>query len=150
MSNIINLNNRKVGSGHPTYIIAEMSANHGGDLNRAKEIIYSAKEAGADCIKIQTYRPDTLTIDSDKKWFLINNGLWKDENLYSLYEKAYTPWEWHRTLMNEAEKLNIDFFSTPYEEESVDFLEDLGVDFYKVSSFGITHIPFLKYLAQKG
>ena len=133
-----------------TYIIAEMSANHGQSKKRAKEIIYAAKDAGADCVKIQTYTPDTMTINSHKKYFKINNGLWKGEDLYNLYKKAYTPWEWQEELKREADKIGIDFFSTPYEKKSVDFLEEkVGIKFYKVASFSITNLPFLKYLASK-
>ena len=151
MSNIrdISLGSKTIGENHPVYIIAEMSANHGQDKDRALEIIHAAEEAGADCVKIQTYTPDTMTIDCDNKYFSIEEGLWEGENLYSLYEEGYTPWEWHDDLKEEAEKVGIDFFSTPYEKTSVDFLEDLGVDFYKVASFGVTHLPFLEYLAQK-
>lgn len=141
---------RIIGENKPAYIIAEMSANHAGSKDRALEIIYAAKKAGADCVKVQTYTPDTMTIDSDQKWFQIDKGTWEGENLYSLYQKAYTPWEWQEELKNEAENIGIDFFSTPYENTAVDFLEDLGVEFYKVASFSITNIPFLKYLAQKG
>lgn len=150
MSKSIKIKDRLIGEDQPCYIIAEMSANHGGDKNRAKEIIHAAKEAGADCIKIQTYTPDTMTIDSDKEYFEIKKGTWKGENLYKLYGKAYTPWEWQAELKEEAEKIGLDFFSTPYEETSVDFLEELGVELYKVASFEVTHIPFLKYLASKG
>jgi len=133
-----------------TYIIAEMSANHAGSKERALEIIRAAKDAGADCVKVQTYTPETMTLDSDKKWFKIDKGTWEGENLYSLYQKAYTPWEWQEELKNESERIGIDFFSTPYDNTAVDFLEDLGVEFYKVASFSITNLPFLKYLAQKG
>ena len=98
---------RKIGKGFPTYIIAEMSANHAGDISRAKEIICAAKEAGADCIKIQTYTPDTLTIDCDNKYFHISDGTWSGENLYQLYQKAYTPWKWQEELLEEAEKVGI-------------------------------------------
>lgn len=122
----------EVGNGASTYVIAEMSANHAGDINRAKEIIHAAKEAGADCIKIQTYTPDTLTIDCDNKYFHISDGTWNGENLYKLYEKAYTPWEWQQELFNEAKKCGIDFFSTPFDKTAVDFLEKLGVGFYKI------------------
>lgn len=146
----LDLGNRKIGKDYPTYIIAEMSANHGGEKNRAIEIIHKAKEAGADCVKLQTYTPDTMTLDSQKKYFLINEGLWGGENLYSLYDKAHTPWEWQKDLKKEAEKVGIDFFSTPYENKSVDFLEKLDVNFYKVASFSLTNLPFLKYLASKG
>ncbi|MEY8392196.1 pseudaminic acid synthase [Lachnospiraceae bacterium] len=133
-----------------TYIIAEMSANHAGSLNRAKQIIRAAKDAGADCIKIQTYTPDTLTIDCDNQYFQIGDGTWKGENLYQLYKKAYTPWEWHEELKAEADSLGIDFFSTPYDKTSVDFLEQIGIDFYKIASFELVDIPLLKYVASKG
>ena len=146
----ITIGNRKIGSKHPTYIIAEMSANHAGSLGRAKEIIHAAKEAGADCIKIQTYTPDTITIDCDNEYFHINDGTWEGENLYHLYEKAYTPWEWHAELKEEAEKVGIDFFSTPFDFSSVDFLEKLGVEFYKIASFELVDIPLIKYVASKG
>jgi len=149
MSQIIKFGDRLIGEDQPAYIIAEMSANHAGSKERALEIIRAAKEAGADCIKVQTYTPETMTLDSDKKWFKIDKGTWEGENLFSLYQKAYTPWEWQEDLKNEAERIGIDFFSTPYEKTAVDFLEDLGMDFYKVASFSITNIPFLKYLAQK-
>ena len=139
----------EVGNGASTYVIAEMSANHAGDINRAKEIIHAAKEAGADCIKIQTYTPDTLTIDCDNKYFHISDGTWNGENLYKLYEKAYTPWEWQQELFNEAKKCGIDFFSSPFDKTAVDFLEKLGVGFYKIASFEIVDIPLIEYVASK-
>lgn len=132
------------------YIIAEMSANHAGSLERAKEIICKAKEAGADCIKIQTYTPDTMTIDCDNHYFHIKNGTWEGENLYHLYQKAYTPWEWQRELKAEADRIGIDFFSTPFDRTSVDFLEDIGVEFYKIASFELVDIPLIEYVASKG
>lgn len=132
------------------YIIAEMSGNHAGSLERAKEIIHAAKESGADCIKIQTYTPDTMTIDCDNEYFQIDDGTWEGENLYHLYEKAYTPWEWQAELKKEAERVGIDFFSTPFDRTSVDFLEGLGMEFYKIASFEIGDIPLLKYVASKG
>lgn len=140
----------EVGNGASTYVIAEMSANHAGDINRAKEIIHAAKEAGADCIKLQTYTPDTLTIDCDNKYFHISDGTWNGENLYKLYEKAYTPWEWQQELFNEAKKCGIDFFSTPFDKTAVDFLEKLGIEFYKIASFEIVDIPLIEYVASKG
>jgi pseudaminic acid synthase len=143
------INDRIIGDDDPAYIIAEMSANHAGSKKRALQIIRAAKEAGADCVKVQTYTPETMTFNSDKKWFQIDKGTWEGENLYNLYQKAYTPWEWQEDLKKEAEKSGIDFFSTPYEKTAVDFLEDLGVEFYKVASFSITNLPFLKYLAKK-
>lgn len=133
-----------------TYIIAEMSANHAGSLERAKEIIHAAKEAGADCIKIQTYTPDTMTINCDSKYFHIENGTWAGENLYRLYQKAYTPWEWQRELKEEADKTGIDFFSTPFDKTAVDFLEEIGVEFYKIASFELVDIPLIRYVASKG
>ncbi len=132
------------------YIIAEMSANHAGNLVNAKEIIYAAKEAGADCIKIQTYTPDTMTIDCNNPYFQIRSGTWKGENLYQLYKKAYTPWEWHVELKQEAEKIGIDFFSTPFDKTSVNFLEEIGIEFYKIASFEIIDIPLIEYVASKG
>lgn len=133
-----------------SYIIAEMSANHAGSKDRALEIIHAAKESGADCIKIQTYTADTMTIDCDNEYFRINKGTWAGENLYHLYEKAYTPWEWQADLKAEAEKIGLDFLSTPFDKTSVDFLESLGVEFYKIASFELVDIPLLKYAASKG
>lgn len=132
------------------YIIAEMSANHAGSLERAKEIIRTAKECGADCIKLQTYTPDTLTIDCDNEYFQIKKGTWNGENLYQLYGKAYTPWEWHAQLKEEADKVGIDIFSTPFDFSAVDFLEELGFEFYKIASFELVDIPLIKYIASKG
>lgn len=139
-----------VGKEEPVYIIAEMSANHAGSLERGKEIIRAAKEAGADCIKLQTYTPDTLTIDCGNKFFQISDGTWKGENLYQLYGKAYTPWEWHQELKEEAEKAEIDFLSTPFDRTSVDFLEELDIEFYKIASFELVDIPLIEYVASKG
>lgn len=149
MSNIT-IKNRTIGDGHPAYIIAEMSANHSGSIERAKEIIRIAKECGADCIKIQTYTPDTLTIDCHNQYFQVENGTWEGENLYSLYGKAYTPWEWQKELKEEADRIGIDFFSTPFDTTSVDFLEDLGMEFYKIASFEMIDLPLLRYIASKG
>ena len=144
------IKNREIGVGQPTYIIAEMSANHAGSLLRAKEIICVAKEAGADCIKIQTYTPDTLTLNCKNSYFQIASGTWKNENLYQLYGKANTPWEWHKELKQEAERIGIDFFSTPFDKTAVDFLEELGVEFYKIASFELVDIPLIEYVASKG
>ena len=150
MKKIISLKNRFIGDNQPCYIIAEMSANHAGDINRAIEIIHAAKESGADCIKLQTYTPDTITINCSNEYFRINNGTWQGENLYELYQKAYTPWEWHARLKEEADKVGIDFLSTPFDRTAVDFLENLGVDFYKIASFELVDIPLIKYVASKG
>lgn len=148
--NRIKVGEKEIGVGRPAYVIAEMSANHAGSLARAKEIIHAAKESGADCIKIQTYTPDTMTIDCDNKYFYISDGTWEGENLYHLYEKAYTPWEWQQELKEEAGKVGIDFLSTPFDRTSVDFLEDLGVDFYKIASFELVDLPLVSYIASKG
>jgi len=143
------INGRMIGEGAPAYIIAEMSANHAGSIDRAKEMIHIAKQSGADCIKIQTYTPDTMTIDCNNEYFNIEKGTWEGENLYSLYCKAYTPWEWHQELKDEAEKVGIDFLSTPFDNTSVDFLEELGMSFYKIASFELVDIPLLEYIASK-
>lgn len=146
----ITIKNRNVGDGAPVYIIAEMSANHAGSLQYAKEIIHAAKESGADCIKIQTYTADTMTIDCHNEYFNISSGTWKGENLYGLYQKAYTPWEWQAELKEEAEKTGIDFFSTPFDKSSVDFLESIGIEFYKIASFELVDILLIRYVASKG
>ena len=138
------LKNKKV------YVIAEMSGNHGGKIEKAIEIIHSAQEAGADCVKIQTYTADTLTIDCNNTEFKINRGLWKGENLYSLYKKAYTPWEWTKDLKDETEKLGMDFLSTPFDFTAVDYLERCCLEFYKIASMEIVDIPLIKRIAQTG
>ncbi|MFX0560698.1 pseudaminic acid synthase [Tepidibacillus infernus] len=132
-------------------IIAELSANHGQDINIAKETIKAAKEVGADAIKLQTYTADTLTIDCDNDYFKLNNGtIWDGNTLYSLYEKAYTPWEWQKELKDFAESLGLICFSSPFDKTAVDFLEGLNVPAYKVASFEITDIPLIEYIASKG
>ena len=143
------INGRIIGDGHPAYIIAEMSANHAGSLERALELVHVAKDAGADCVKIQTYTADTMTIDCHNEYFQIEKGTWEGEKLYGLYQKAYTPWEWQEQLRDEAAKVGIDFLSTPFDPRSVDFLEDLGVHFYKIASFELVDIPLLEYVAAK-
>lgn len=143
------INGRIIGDGHPAYIIAEMSANHAGSMERALELIHAAKDAGADCVKIQTYTADTMTIDCHNEYFQIEKGTWEGENLYGLYQKAYTPWEWQEPLRDEAAKVGIDFLSTPFDPLSVDFLEGLGVHFYKIASFELVDIPLLKCVASK-
>lgn len=132
------------------YIIAEMSANHCGDKNLAKKIIKSAKDCGADAIKLQTYTADTITINSNNEEFQIKGGLWKGENLYSLYQKAYTPWEWQKELKEYADEIGIDFFSTPFDYTAVDFLESINVPCYKIASFEAMDYPLIKYAAKFG
>jgi pseudaminic acid synthase len=147
--NSIKIGKSVIGKDSPCYIIAEMSANHDQDFSKAIEIIHAAKDAGANCVKIQTYTADTLTIDSNKSYFQIADGTWKGENLYKLYQKAYTPWEWQKDIKNEVEKLGMDFLSTAYDFSSVDFLENLGVSFYKIASFELIDLPLIKYIASK-
>ncbi len=149
MGSTINVNGRIIGDGYPAYIIAEMSANHAGSIERALELIHAAKDAGADCVKIQTYTADTMTIDCQNEYFQIGKGTWEGENLYGLYQKAYTPWEWQEQLRDEAAKVGIDFLSTPFDTTSVDFLEKLGIQFYKIASFELVDIPLLEYIASK-
>lgn len=146
----VKIGNRYIGEGCPVYMIAEMSANHAGSIERAREIIHAAKESGADCIKVQTYTPDTLTIDCDNKYFQVQNGTWNGENLYRLYGKAYMPWEWQGALKEEADRVGIDFLSTPFDTTSVDFLEKLGLEFYKIASFEMVDLPLVEYVASKG
>ena len=141
--------NNKIGEGNPAYIIAEMSANHGGNMQTAKDIIKAAKDSGADCIKIQTYTADTMTIDNDNEYFQIQGGLWDGYKLYDLYEDAYTPWEWQKELKDYADEIGMDFLSTPFDKTSVDFLESIGVEAYKIASFELVDIPLIKYIASK-
>jgi pseudaminic acid synthase len=132
-------------------VVAELSANHGHSLKIALETIRAAKIAGADAIKIQTYTPDTITIDCDGDYFRIKQGtIWDGQTLYKLYKDAYTPWEWHADLKKEAESLGLVFFSTPFDFSAVDFLERLNVPIYKIASFEINDIPLIKYAASKG
>ena len=139
----------KINKGEP-YIIAEMSANHAGSLKNALEIVRAAKLAGADCLKIQTYTADTMTIDCDNEYFRIKGGLWDGYKLYDLYSQANTPWEWHQSIKDECEQIGIDFLSTPFDRTAVDFLEQIGVEFYKIASFELVDIPLIKYVASKG
>lgn len=132
------------------YIIAEMSGNHGGSLEKALEIVRAAKESGADCIKIQTYTADTLTIDCKSDLFLVKTGLWEKQYLYDLYKKAFTPWEWHDAIKEEAERVGLDFLSTPFDFTAVDFLEQIGLEFYKIASFEVVDIPLIKKVAATG
>ncbi len=135
----------------PVFIVAELSANHAGDLELAKDTIYAMKEAGADAVKLQTYTPDTITIDSDREIFRIRQGtLWDGKTFYQLYSEAFTPWEWHAELKELAEKLGLVFFSTPFDRTAVDFLEELNVPAFKIASFEITDIPLIEYTASKG
>ena len=139
----------KINSGQ-VYIIAEMSANHGGSLENALEIVRQAAKAGADCLKIQTYTADSLTIDCDNEYFKIKGGLWDGYKLYDLYTDAGTPYEWQPAIKAECEKCGIDFLSTPFDNAAVDFLENMGVEAYKIASFELVDIPLIEYCASKG
>jgi len=143
--------NKKIGGNNPIFIVAEMSANHLGDFGRGVKIIKAAATAGADAIKLQTYTPDTITINSDKEYFQINNGsIWNGKTLYNLYQEAYTPWEWQPKLKKIAEEEGLICFSTPFDKTAVDFLEqELNPPLYKVASYEITDIPLIEYIAEK-
>ena len=133
------------------FVVAELSANHNGSLSVAIETIRAAKRTGANAIKLQTYTPDTLTISSNKKDFIIkNNSIWDGQSYYELYKKAFTPWEWHQELFKVAEEEGLICFSTPFDFSAVDFLENLSNPIYKIASFEITDIPLIKYVASKG
>jgi pseudaminic acid synthase len=139
----INLNSR-------VFIIAELSANHNGSIEVAIDTIRAAKRAGADCIKLQTYKPDTITIDCDNDDFIIKDTIWRGRKLFDLYSEAYTPWEWHEQLFSVAKEEGIECFSSPFDNSAVDFLELLNVPAYKIASFEITDIPLIEYVASKG
>lgn len=132
------------------YVIAEMSANHGGGLENALKIVRQAAQAGADCLKIQTYTADSITIDCESEDFLIHGGLWDGYKLYDLYTEAGTPYEWHLRIKEECEKCGIDFLSTPFDNVAVDFLESIGCEAYKIASFELVDIPLIEYAASKG
>lgn len=150
-SQSIEINGRLIGPGHPVYTIAEMSANHGHDLEKARRILHAMKAAGADAVKLQTYTADTLTIDCDRPEFCIGSGtVWEGKNLYQLYEEAYTPWDWHRPLMEEATSLGLDFFSTPFDAQAVDLLEELNVPAYKIASFENIDLALIRLVASTG
>lgn len=146
----IKIGNKNINNESSVFIIAELSANHGQDINIAKKTIKAAKEAGADAIKIQTFTADTITIDCDNDYFKLNQGtIWDGRTLYNLYNEAHTPWEWHKELMDYANELDITCFSSPFDKTAVDFLETLDVPAYKIASFEITDIPLIEYTASK-
>lgn len=139
-----------IGEGFPCFVIAEISANHNNDLERALEIVRASAAAGANAVKLQTYTADTLTIDSDREEFRVTGTIWEKETLYSLYQKAALPWEWHEPIFEEAARLGMHFLSTPFDFTSVDFLETLGVQLYKIASSEIVDIPLLKRVSHTG
>lgn len=147
----ITINGRSIGPAYPTYVVAEMSGNHNHDFDKAVQILKMAKENGADAIKMQTYTPDTMTINSDEPPFILpNTNTWGGISLYQLYETAYTPWEWQADLIQVSAEIGLDCFSTPFDATAVDFLDDLGVPAFKVASFEVMDIPLLKKIASKG
>jgi len=149
MSEII-INGRKIGPNQPPYVIAELSANHNGELQKALDTISKAKSCGADAVKLQTYTADTMTIDSDSEDFIIKDGLWNGYKLYDLYKEAQTPFDWHQTMFDYARKQDITCFSTPFDETAVDLLEDMNVPAYKLASFEATDLPLIKYISSTG
>ena len=144
------IKNHIINKNSKVLIIAELSANHNGSIETAIETIKAAKRAGADCIKLQTYTPDTITIDSDKDDFLIKGTIWNGQNLHKLYQAAYTPWEWHEKLFAVAREEGLVSFSSPFDKTAVDLLESLHVPAYKIASLEITDIPLIEYIASKG
>lgn len=141
---------REISLNQPPYIIAEISANHNGKLETALKIIDEAAKAGADAVKLQTYRPDTITLDSDADDFKIKGGLWDGRTLYELYEEAHMPWEWHKPLFEHARKVGIPIFSSPFDTTAVDLLEDLNAPAYKIASFEAVDLPLIRYVAATG
>lgn len=152
MTKEIKLGSRYVGASHPPFIIAEMSGNHNHSLERAIKIVDEAADSGADALKIQTYTPDTMTLDISEGEFFIKDptSLWKGKSLYQLYKEAMTPWEWHLPIKERCEKKGIEFFSTPFDFSAVEFLEDLGISFYKIASFENTDTPLINKVAKTG
>lgn len=150
MNKKINIGNRTVGSENPAFIIAEISANHLQSYDKAVRLIKEVKKSGADAVKLQTYTPDTITIDCDNEYFQIKQGtIWDGTTLHKLYEKAYTPWQWQPKLKKIAEEEGLICFSSPFDKTAVDFLENMEVPAYKIASFEITDIPFIEYVASK-
>lgn len=150
MSAQITIAGRDIGCDFPPYIIAELSANHNGRLETAMRIIEEAKKAGADAVKLQTYKPDTITLDSDREEFRIYGGLWDGRTLYELYQEAHMPWEWHSLLFEHARKVGITIFSSPFDNTAVDLLESLNAPAYKIASFEVVDLPLIKYVASTG
>lgn len=146
----IQIAGRSIGPDYLPYVIAEVSANHNGKLETAMSIIEAAKKAGADAAKLQTYKPDTITLDSDSEDFKIKGGLWDGRTLYELYEEAHMPWEWHKTLFEHAKKIGITLFSSPFDNSAIDLLEDLNAPAYKIASFEAVDLPLIKYAASTG
>ncbi len=149
--NTFEIAGKKIGPGHPCYIIAELSANHGKNIDNALALVKVAKDAGADAIKLQTYRADTITIDCDNEYFTIKKGTaWEGQQLYDLYEEAHTPWEWHQAIFDEAAKYGLHCFSSPFDDTAVDFLESINAPAYKIASFEIVDHNLIAKVAKTG
>jgi pseudaminic acid synthase len=149
--NEIKIGSRKLGPGNPSFIIGELSCNHNGDYQLAVDSVKAMHAAGVDCLKLQTAKPSSITIDSKKSDFIIGGGtLWDNKSLFELYTEVYTPWEWHKPLQELAHSLGMEFFSSPFDHDAVEFLEDLNVPAYKIASFEITDIPLIEHAASKG
>ena len=146
----ISINGRQIGSGFPPYIIAEVSANHNGSVDVARRLVEEAARAGASAVKLQTYTPDTITLDCDSEDFVISSGLWAGRTLYELYGEAHMPWEWQVDLFEYAKKIGITLFSSPFDSTAIDFLEDLGAPAYKIASFEAIDLPLISYAATTG
>ncbi len=146
----ITIDGCRIATDESPYIVAEISANHNGNVETARNLIEAAKRSGADAVKLQTYRPDTITIDCDRKDFRIHGGLWDGRTLYDLYKEAHMPWEWHAPLFEHARKLGITIFSSPFDSAAVDLLEDLNTPAYKIASFELVDLPLIKYAASTG
>jgi N-acetylneuraminate synthase len=152
MTSSFKIGSRSIGQDQPPFVIAEMSGNHNQSLERALTIVDAAAKAGAHALKLQTYTPDTMTIESSDKGFVIDDkkSLWNGDSLYGLYQKAYTPWEWHEPIMRHAEKLGMVCFSTPFDETALEFLESLNVQCYKIASFENTDVNLIRKVAATG
>lgn len=150
LANKLVISEREISNVHPPFVIAEISANHNGKIANALKLIEEAAKAGADAVKIQTYRPDTITLASDREDFKISGGLWNGRTLFDLYQEAHLPWEWHADLFDYAKQLKIPIFSSPFDFSAIDYLEDLGTPAYKIASFEIVDLPLIDYAARTG
>ena len=150
MSDEVTIDGRKIGQAHPPYVIAEMSGNHNGDIERAFRLIDAAADAGADAVKLQTYTADTITIDHDGPGFRLEGGLWEGRTLHDLYREAHTPWDWHAPLFDHARRRGIGIFSSPFDATAIDLLESLGAPAYKIASFELIDLPLIQRAARTG